>query len=161
MTRHTEYLNLTTSTHLCHAVRSRTMLSRPSFGYSAQISELGLIGKWHFQCPPSSNDSSHNDLAQNHIPACCCHPQRHRNPWAEWPYRCHQHDEADSIDNTVHTPMSVDFAGGWDCTTIVFSCPIVAAWMEDHLHSCQNTLSCHLSRRELSNAAQGDCREQY
>ena len=31
-----KYLNLTTSTRLCHAARSRTMLSRPSFGYSAQ-----------------------------------------------------------------------------------------------------------------------------
>ena len=156
-----KYLNLTNSTHLCHAARSRTMLSRPSFGYSAQTSELAPIGKWHFQCPPSSNVSSHNDRAQNHRPTCRCHPHRHRNPWAGWPYRSPEHDEADSIDNTAHTPMSVDSEEEWDCSSIVFSCPIGAVWMGDPLHNCQNIRSYHLSQKELSNATRGECGEPY
>ena len=123
MSQPPKYLNLTTSLHLWHAARSRTMLSRPSFGYSAQPSELAPIGKWHFQYPPSSNVSSHNDRAQNHKPTCRCHPHRHRDPWAGWPYQSPEHDEADSIDNTAHTPMSVDSEEEWDCSSIVFLAP--------------------------------------
>ena len=161
MTQPPKYLNLTTSMHLCHAARSRTMLSRPFFGYSVQTSELAPVEKWHFQYPPSSNVSSRNDLPQNHRPVCRCHPHRHRNLWAGWSYRSPEHGEADSIDNTAHTPMSADSEEEWDCSSSVFSCPIVAVWMGDPLHNCQNIQSHHLSQRELSNAAPGDCGEPY
>ena len=57
--------------------------------------------------------------------------------------------------------MSVGSAGEWDCSPIVFSRPIVAARMQDLPHNCQNTRSCRLSHRELSNAAQGDRQELY
>ena len=67
MTQPPKYLNLTTLTCLCHTARSRTMLSRPSFGYSDQTSELAPIGKWHFQYPPGLNDSNRNDLFPNSI----------------------------------------------------------------------------------------------
>ena len=156
-----KYLNLTTSTHLCHAARSRTMLSRPSFGYSAQTSELAPIGKWHFQYPPTSNVSSRNDRAQNHRPTCRCHPHRHRNPWAGWSYRSLEHDESDSIHNTAHTPMSADSVEKWDCSSIVFSCPTIAVRMGDLLRNCRNIRSHHLSQRELSNEARGECGERY
>ena len=161
MTQPPKYLNLTTLTCLCHTARSRTMLSRPSFGYSDQTSELAPIGKWHFQYPPGLNDSNRNDLVQNHRPACHYHPHQLRNPWVGWSYQCLEHGEADSKHNTDHTPKSMDSAGGWDCSSIVCFCPIVAAWMEDLLHNCQNTLSCRFSQRELSNAALGGCGEQY
>ena len=161
MTQLPKYPNLTTSMHLCHAARSRTMLSRPFFGYSVQTSELAPVGKWHFQYPPSLNVPSRNDLSRNHRPVCRCHPHQHRNPWAGWSYRSPEHGEADSIDNIAHTPTSVDSARGRDCSPILFSCPIIAAWMGDLLHNCRNIRSCHLSQRELSNAAQGECGERY
>ena len=89
-----KYLNLTTSMHLCHVARSRTVPSRLSFGDSDQSSEPVPIGKWHFQSPPALNVSSRNDLPQNHRPARHCrqhyvstesHQQGgHIDPWAQW-----------------------------------------------------------------------------
>ena len=76
-------------------------------------------------------------------------------------FRSPEHDEADSIDNTAHTPMSVDSEEEWDCSSIIFSCPIDAVGMGDPLHNCQNIQSYHLSQKELSNAARGECGEPY
>ena len=161
MTQPPKYLNHTTSTCLCHAVRSRTMLSRLSFGYLDQTSQLAPVGKWHFQCPPLSSVPSRNNLPLNHRPVCHCHPRQRRNPWAKWTYQSPEHNEADSIDNTAHTPMSAGSEGGWDCSPTLFPCPNDAAWLADLLHNCPNSQSCPFSWRELSNGLQGDCLEQY
>ena len=133
-----KYLNLTTLICLCHAARSRTILSRPSFGYLDQIREPAPIEKWHFQYQPKLNAPSYISLLQNHRLVCHCDLHQHQNPSTSPSYRSLGCDEADSTDSTDHTLKSVGSVMGWDFLSIVSSCPTDTMLWEDLLHNCQS-----------------------